>query len=58
MQFVMYKSLGGIVATGELSISGDAVVVAASSSGSAKESMVKLVVHEQCMNRSVQAVSN
>jgi hypothetical protein len=27
--------------TGELSISGDAVVVAASSSGSAKESMVK-----------------
>ena len=41
MQFVMYRPLGGLVMTGELSISGDAVVVAASSSGSAKESMVK-----------------
>ena len=41
MQFVMYRPLGGLVMTGELSISGDAVVVAASSSGSAIESMVK-----------------
>lgn len=42
MQFVMYMSLGGRFTTGELSIAGDAVVVAASSSGSAKWSMIKV----------------
>lgn len=41
MQFVMYKSLGGGVANGELSISDAVFVVAASSSGSAKESAIK-----------------
>ena len=41
MQFVMYRPLGGLVVTRECSIFGAAVVVAASSSGSAKENMFK-----------------